>query len=184
MDVFVHQMQSDRVGVKVGANGPRLLVAIVTRRGGQRQRWTQRLHRNLADGSRFEHLQRYSKRALVRDVRPPDPSVPSEAATLGVGDVLDRSRVDPSIALAQSQTVPDSAPMIKARQPHQVDAHATILATTVRVLAVRIDDQVPVEAAERDVIGLQLARLRLAGREHRRRHPDLGHVDRPHIRHG
>jgi len=58
------------------------------------------------------------------------------------------------------------------------------LAATVRVLAVRIDDQVPVEAAERDVIGLQFVRLCLAGREHRRWHPDLGHVDRPHIRHG
>jgi len=58
------------------------------------------------------------------------------------------------------------------------------LAATVCVLAVRIDDQVPVEATERDVIGLQLAWLRLAGREHRCWHPDLGHVDCPHIRHG
>lgn len=74
--------------------------------------------------------------------------------------------------------------MIKARQSHQVDAHAAVLAAAVRVLAVRIDDQIPIKAAEREVIGLQLARLRLAGRKHRCRHPDLRHVNRPHVCHG
>lgn len=184
MDVFVHQVQSDGIWVEIGAYGPGLFVAIVAWCSGQDRR-AQRLHRDLADGSCLEHLEGHAKRALVRDVGPPDPRVPAEAAALGVGDVLDLSRVDSSIAFAQGQTVPHPASMIEARQPHEINAHAAVLAAgTVRVLAVRIDNQIPVETAEREVVGLQLARLRLAGREYRRRHSDLGHVYRPHVRHG
>lgn len=184
VDVFVHQVQSDGIRVEISAYGPSLLIAIVAWRSWQDRR-AQCLHRDLADGSCLEHLERHAKCALVRDVGPPDPRVPAEAAALGVGDVFDLSRIDPSIALAESQTVSHSASMIEARQSHKIDTHAAVLgAGTVRVLAVRIDDQIPVETAEREVVGLQLARLRLAGREHRCRHSDLGHVYRPHIRHG
>lgn len=183
MDVFVHQMQPDCVGVEIGADRPGLFVAIVAR-GSRQDRRTQRLHRDLTDGPRLEHFERHTERALVRDIGPSYPRVPSEAAALSVRYVLNLSRIYPPITFAQGQAVSHPAPMIEARQSHQVDAHAAVLATTVRLLAVRIDDQIPVETAKRKVVGLQLARLRLAGREHRRRHSDLGHVDRPHVRHG
>lgn len=183
VDVFVHQVQPDSVGVEIGADSPGLLVAVVAGRSRQDRR-AQRLHRDFADGPRLEHLERHAQRALVRNVGPSDSRVPSEAATLSVGYVLDLPGVDPPLALAQGHAVSHPAPMIKARQSHQVDAHAALLAAAVRILAVRIDDQIPVEAAERKIIGLQLARLRLGAREHRCRHPDLRHVNRPHIRHG
>jgi len=184
VDVFVHQVQSDGIRVEIGAYGPGLLVAIVAGRSRQDRR-AQGLHRDLADGSRLEHLERHAKHALVSDVGPPDSRVPAEAATLRVRDILDLSRIDSSISLAQGQAVPHPASMIEARQSHEIDAHAAVLAAgAVRILAVRIDDQIPVETAECEVVSLQLARLRLAAREHRRRHSDLGHVYRPHIRHG
>lgn len=183
MDVFVHQMQPDCVGVEIGADGPGLLVAIIAGRSRQNRR-AQRLYRDLANGPRLEHLKRHTERALVRDIGPSDPRMPSEATAFSVGYILDLSGVDSPLTLAQSQTVSHPAPMIEARQSHQVDAHATVLtAATICVLAVRIDDQIPVETAEREVVGFQLARFRLAGWEHRCRHPDLRHVDRPHVRH-
>ena len=184
MDVFIHQMQPDCVRVEIGADCPGLLVAIVARRSRQNRR-AQRLYRDLANGPRLEHLKRHTERTLVRDIGPSNPRMPSKATTLSIRYILDLSGVDSPFTLAQSQAVSHPASMIETGQSHQVDAHATVLtATTVCVLAMRIDDQIPVETAEREIVGLQLTRLRLTGREHRRWHPDLRHVDRPHIRHG
>lgn len=99
VDVFVHQVQPDRVGVEIGADSPGLLVAVVAGRSRQDRR-AQRLHRDLTDGPRLEHLQRHAQRTLVRDVGPSDSRVPSEATALIVGYILDLPGIDPPFALA------------------------------------------------------------------------------------
>ena len=111
--------------------------------------------------------------------------MPAKAASLRVRQVLDLAGVDPPIALAQRHAVSHSAPMIEPAHSHQVDADAGVVAavTLQLLVAVRIDDQVPVEATEREVIGFQLVRLRLSGRERAAGHLEVGHVDGPHVRH-
>ena len=122
----------------------------------------------------------------MSDLRPPDARVPAEAASLRVRQVLELAGIDSPIALAQRHAVSHSTSMVEAAHSHEVDADAGVVAAAVTLqllVPVGIDDQVPVEATEREVIGFQLVRLRLSGGERAAGHLEVGHVDGPHVRH-
>lgn len=184
MDIFVDQVESDGVRVQVGPDHPRLLVTIVARGRGQNG-GAASLDGDLANGPRLDHLEGDPYHAFVRHLGPPHPRVPAETAALSVGQVLDLAGIDPSIALAQRDAVSDPAPMIEPAHPHQIDADPVLVApVTLQLLVpVGIYDQVPVEAAKGEIIGLQFVGLRLARRERAARHLKIGHVHGPHVCH-
>lgn len=184
VDVFVDEVQSDGVRVQIGPDHPRLLVAIVA--GGRGENGGAAcLDGDLANGPSLDHLEGDPHHAFVRHLGPPDSRVPAETATLSVGQILDLARIDPSIALPQRDAVPDPAPMIEPAHPHQVHADPVLVApVTLQLLVpVGIYDQVPVEAAESEIIGLQFVGLRLGRGERAARHLKVGHVNGPHVCH-
>lgn len=185
VDIFVDEVQPDGVRVQVGPDHPRLLVTIVAGGRGE-DGGAASLHRDLANCPRLDHLEGNPDHAFVGHLGPPHPGVPPEPATLRVGQVLDLARIDPAIALAQRHAVSNPAPMIEPAHPHQVNADPVLVAPRVTLqllVPVGIYDQVPIETAEREIIGLQFVRLRLARRECAARHLKVGHVHGPHVGH-